>query len=135
MTDAGWQLLPHTADVRLAAWAPSRQGLYEALASGLFGALEGRGAPSPTFRWGVQLEREAEAELLVAWLNTLLYWHETSGAWPASISVAFPARHGLLAAITGGGGVTPGREIKAATYHGLALSLGPQWRAAVILDL
>lgn len=135
MTEAGWQLLPHTADVRLEAWAPSRQGLYEALASGLFGALEGRGSPSSTCRWGVQLEREAEADLVVAWLNALLYWHETSGAWPAGIAVAFPACHGLLAAITGGGGVNPGREIKAATYHGLALNAGPQWRAAVILDL
>lgn len=83
-------------------------------------------------------------DLLVAWLNELLYLFEVEGLVFSRFEVEVRGSTRLRA--TGyGGRFDPGRDtvkigVKAATYHRAAVEQvagpsGPRWRAQVVLDV
>ncbi|MHB8928752.1 MAG: archease [Bacillota bacterium] len=127
----GYRFLDHTADVGLEASGETLEEAFGNAASGLF-ALIAEGPVAPADEVRVEVAAGDLEELLVRWLNELLYLHNTerrlfsrfslhifSGerTAPASLKLearafgekADPGRHGRL------------REVKAATYHGLRL--------------
>jgi len=80
-------------------------------------------------------------EVLVAWLQELLYRFETEGLVPMEIDVAEASPGGVRARVSFGR-FDPSRhgtrlEVKAVTYHGLEVGAAPDgtWRARVILDV
>ncbi|MBI5624805.1 MAG: archease [Elusimicrobia bacterium] len=130
------ELLPHTADVRLRVSAADLAGLFAAAADGL---VELFGLESAAGGKKERLELSApDAEgLLVAWLNELIYRIQSKGLSPACVAVvSCDGRH--LAAdvswVERKGRLD--REVKAATYGGLAVERkGKKLEATVLFDL
>ncbi len=146
----GYRFLDHTADIGLEASGETLEEAFANAAAGLFAMIaEGPVAPAEEVR--VEVAASDLEELLVHWLNELLYLHDTERRLfslfrphiflgektaPSSFKLearvfgeqADPARHGRL------------REVKAATYHGLRLErrgvgAGGRYLIRVIFDI
>lgn len=136
----GFQLLEHTADVGLRAWGPSQA---EALRQAAFGLCELLFAPRPqmepaTAITKLSLQGQTPEELLVSWLNELLYLCSSRQLIPTSITLQTPAELELQARIEyrKPEKFAMNTEIKAVTYHQALLSRqGEVWQARVFLDL
>ncbi len=135
---AAFRLLEHTADIGIEAQAASCEELFVQAAKGLLAVLAGSGETSGPVR-DITLEVNAGdvEELLVVWLNELLYLIQTQVVWPLDIALigmqsgSLTARLSLVP-LSG----DPQREIKAATYHHLLVNCRQGfWRARVYLDL
>jgi len=81
------------------------------------------------------------AEVLVAWLQELLYRFETERLVPVAVDVAWATGEGVRARV-GFGRFDPerhrtGLEVKAVTYHGLEVGEAADgwWQARFILDV
>ncbi|MBD3236443.1 MAG: hypothetical protein GF330_07055 [Candidatus Eisenbacteria bacterium] len=128
--NAGFVTIDHTADVALRVWAPSVERLFVEAARGLLSLLTD--PETVTAREGRRLEVSGLdlEELLVAWLNEILYRFESEGLLLAEVTSAElsageddhrfgarcrgerydPQRH------------PPGVGVKAATYHNLRIA-------------
>ena len=87
----------------------------------------------------MRIEAQPTEDLLVAWLNELIYLIGTIRWAPARVRVEEAGTKGLRAVLEGAplGDSKLAREIKAATYGGLAVrrTLGGGYAATVILDV
>ena len=141
-----FQTFDHTADVGLAVRADSLADLLETAARATFQQML-EDLPDH-----VDVTREVcvapagdlagdPGELLVEWLQDLLYGFETERLVPLECRVdAADVRH--VRAHVGFGRFDPGRhrgrlEIKAVTYHGLEVRSEPdgRWSARFVLDV
>ena len=125
----GFEEVDHTADLGLRVRAESLEGLLRQAALGLASLLTDPAAVGSSERATIEVRGIDLEELLVAWLNELLYRFESKRL----VLTAFPELHierggegyRLLAAGTGGRWDPqhhpPGAPIKAATYHGLKI--------------
>lgn len=135
---AAFRLLEHTADMGIEAQAASCEELFVQAAKGLLAVLAGSAESMGPVR-DIRLEVSAGdvEELLVVWLNELLYLIQAKGLWLQNIQlVGMQSDHLeaklLVMPLTG----QPQREVKAATYHHLMVSCRQGlWRARVYLDL
>jgi SHS2 domain-containing protein len=122
----GFELLEHTADVGIRAWGASLAEAFTQAALGL-AELMGVRVPGPGERRRLRVEGEDEEELLVGFLNELLYVHETELAGFCSVRVlevgggAVEAEVELVPLREPGAGVA----VKAATYHQVAVERRP----------
>ena len=136
----------HTADVGLMVQAESLEDLLETAARGLFSVMLDDGpdqatveadlvvAPQPPFE-------DDAAELLVVWLQELLYRFETERLVPLRFSFQ-EVRPGGVCARVGFGRFDPDRHaarlgVKAVTYHDLEVREEPDggWSARLVLDV
>jgi SHS2 domain-containing protein len=117
---AGYREREHTADRELEIWAPDFPGLLIQAAKGMY-ALSGI-----QIQAGVRQEKglllpASEAEqMLVSFLNELLFLGERYGMAYASF-VFRPEGDALQISMSGGPIVSQDKEIKAVTYHGLKI--------------
>lgn len=119
----------HTADLGLRVHAASLEGLFGQAALGLASLLTEPLAVGSSERAEVEIHGLDLEELLVGWLNELLYRFESKRL----VLTAFPelrierVGEGYRLLATGTGGRwdpqrhPPGAPIKAATYHGLKI--------------
>jgi SHS2 domain-containing protein len=138
-----FEAVEHTADLALIARGRTLAELFTHAAEGMVAFLYDRAAVEPLEEERFEVFGEDAEELLVAWLQEILYRHEMrqrvyrdfrveSVAPPRLAANARgesfdPARHEILA------------QIKAATYHDLAIVTettlaGPLLRVRVVLD-
>ncbi len=132
--------IEHTADVAIEAEAPDLPALFHWCAAGMFSLIVEGGPAAAREEFIVEAEGRDEAELLVDFLRELLWLHTERGFLYAAVSFdeleptrlvarasgepADPTRHALV------------REIKAVTYHGLAVTRhGGGWTARVVFDV
>lgn len=123
---AGFELLEHTADVGIRAFG---SGVAQAFTQAAFGLAELMGVrvPGPGERRLVRVEGGDEEDLLVGFLNELLYLHETELAGFSRIDVREVSDRALEAEVE----LVPLREpgagvaVKAATYHQVAVEQRP----------
>ncbi len=117
---AGFQEQPHTADWALDVWAPDLTGLLQQAASGMYALMHARlqAGPRETYRFEIAVpDRET---LLVTFLSELLYFTQRD-------AVAFDqfdlvqAGERLAAEVEGAPIESLAKEIKAVTYHNLAV--------------
>jgi SHS2 domain-containing protein len=133
----------HTADVGLRLRGDDLADLFVTAARGVFGYIvvnldEVRALdPEP-----VSLRAESTADLLVAWLNELIFRSETRHRLYARFEIAVAADGLALGGHVAGEPIDPVRhvldhEVKAVTRHGLELRPEPAggWLAEVILDI
>jgi len=130
-----------TADVGLQSFGSSRVEVFVNMAKGLFSLI----SPLPHIRREVcrklKVRADSQEDLLVAWLNELIFIHETE-------NLLFRAFHIddlteiRLKALCFGEPVDPLRhvlkmDVKGATYHRLSIQKDERgfWRARVILDV
>jgi len=136
------ELFEHTADVGLRVRAEDLDALFRSAAEGLFEVivanLEDVRGEDPE---RVTLEADGPAELLVLWLNELIFRCETRHRLYSRFDVRVAADGRSLAAEVAGEPIDRDRhvldhEVKAATRHNLVTERGPDgWSAEVILDI
>lgn len=132
---AGYRELEHIADVELEVWAPDMPSLLEQAARGLY-ALSG-----VTFRNGTRVKRSLEINapdgetLLVSFLSELLYLNEVEGLAFDTFDLKLNGNV-LLAHLEGAPIQSQAKEIKAVTYHKLAIRKGERGlEVNVIFDI
>ncbi len=138
MSEAGYKLLEHPADIGIRSWGPSFEAAFEQAGWGLIGLLDVRGHGSGKGR-EVRVSSEDRPGLLVDFLDELIFLHETEDAAVSAIRVLGITETTLEAEIEM---VPPdrapeGTDVKAATYHGLRVDRLPDGRveAVVFLDV
>ncbi len=136
------EVFDHTADVGLRIRADDRDDLFRTAAEGLFDyVVANREAVRVERTEKVALRADSTADLLLDWLNELIFRSETGHVLYTRFDVRV-ADDGLsLEARIGGEAIDRDRhvldhEVKAVTHHGASLDReGDGWVAEVILDI
>lgn len=137
-TPAGHRALPHTADIRIEAWAPTREACVGQAVAGLAEAFVSvpdgvRVAPVTA-----DLAADTDEDALVAVLDEVIYLMETSDAIAVSADVT-AAPGGVRVRF----GTVPLADVelvgavpKAVTLHGLRFTEEPgRWTCSVVVDV
>lgn len=135
-----YRSFPTTADVGLAASAPTASGLFQALGVGLFSLMTDLRKVRPSEERTVSASAPDPEELVVAFLTELLNLEQDDGFVGRSVTahtVGSPPT-AILATIHGER-IDPARhvrrkEVKAVTLHRLTVRFDPP-SARVILDI
>ncbi|MEV6140184.1 archease [Nocardia sp. NPDC051990] len=137
-SEAGHRLIPHTADLRIEAWAPTRERcLAEAVAALVDSFLE-RPLPCASTAVETSLPADSDENVLVGVLEEVIFQGEVSGMVPVATEVSAD-RSGVrvrfqmvdLAAATPCGAVP-----KAVSLHRLRFRRDSHgWRCAVTIDV
>ena len=135
-----WEHFEHDADIGLRATAPSREGLFEAMAEALTGLVTDPEKVRPSEAVSIECEAPDDALLLTDWLNALIYEMATRKMLFSRFEVTI--EDGKLHATLSGEPVdvarhAPAVEPKGATFTGLVVGPGPdgRWRAECIVDV
>jgi SHS2 domain-containing protein len=145
----GFKIVEHPADIGIAAHALSIEGLFEVAAEGMFSIICDTESIGTKLRKIVALREDSELkldDLLILWLEKLLYIHETSGILFSKFEIKeLKIGHGitLLKASVYGEKIDFEKHkvftaIKSPTYHKLNVSFDSsekRWRALVIFDV
>lgn len=137
---AGHREIDHTADLGFELWAPSLAGLYAEGVAALADLCTERHAVRPTERRAVTIEGADREERLVRWLQEAYFLLEAD-SWLAADAVDVEAEGDRVQGTLRGEPFDPERhtlhtEIKAITYHGLAIEEdGGRWTATVVVDV
>ena|SRR3990172_8848015 len=134
----GHEILEHTADLGIRCWGATASEVFEQAAWGLAGVLGVR-AEGPGRGRMVVAEATDEAALLVAFLDELLFVHETEDAGFAAIEVQqlSPTEVHARVELVPLEAPPEGVHVKAATYHELRLAVREDGitEARVFLDV
>ncbi len=139
MSRAGFRLLPHTADVAVAAWGPSLDEAFARTVRALIAVTFDLRQIRPVEERSIHVEGSDQARLLVGLLEEVLYLIDAEGFLPARACVSL-SPNGLDARLHGER-FDPGRHrrlgplVKAVTYHEIAVEPGPPARVRLILDI
>ena len=135
-----YELLDHTADLKIRVRAKALPTLFENAGYALFDLICNISAVQPTGRHQVKVEGADLEELLVSWLGELLYLFEVHGLLLRSFSVKSLDGRSLAAEVAGEP-YDPNRhqlkvDIKAVTYHQLEIArVGGEWQTAIVFDI
>ncbi|MEV4759222.1 archease [Micromonospora sp. NPDC049559] len=138
-TAAGHRSMPHTADVRIEAWGPSREACTaEAVAAMVDGFADVTGAPtvaSVDFR----IPPGSDEDLLAGVLDQVIYLLDTTGQLPIGADVA-PCDGGVDVRLRMTGtehAELVGAVPKAVSLHELRVDHSPDggWSCAATLDV
>lgn len=132
----GFQEHEHTADWELEVWAPDLSGLLEQSARGMY-ALSGmqiRDGLRQTI--SINLHCEDRESLLVRFLTELLWLEQQQGLGFDEFAITVDSQNNLIA-VLGGSAITKlDKEIKAVTYHNLAVEIYQMGlRVTIVFDV
>ncbi|MDT8443293.1 MAG: archease [Desulfuromonadales bacterium] len=136
----GFRLLEHTADMGIEARAASCRELLEAMAKGLVALIFGDSPVRAMINTKLEVHAEDRVELLVAWLNEIVYWSESNNIVPATFQIEAAGDDELLATVSGEP-FDPERhslehQVKSVTYHQVCLEeTADGWYGRVYVDL
>lgn len=142
----GYRFLSHTADTGVEAWAPTREELFAEALTAFTDTVTDVGRVRPQLVRELEVAAPGLPDLMVEWLEELLYRFETEGILFAAAEVTVTADEEedllTLTARARGEEYDPGRQplkilVKAVTYHHLEVGEGADgsWRARVIFDI
>lgn len=126
--------------MRLEVWGSSLEELFCEAARALFSLITDLGRVEPRELRQVEVTGESQEELLVQWLNELLFYHDTEGMLFSDFSIIDLTRTALRGEARGEP-FSPDRHeilvpVKAVTYHGLKIEEGTGgFRCEIILDV
>ncbi len=136
----GYELLDHTGDARIRVWADDVGGIFREAAWVLFDIITDLDRVEVHLKREVAVEGRGWEELMVAWLNELLYLHEVEGLLFCDFAVSkLDGRR--LQGMALGEKFQAARHViktsvKAVTYHQLEIKEeGGRWQAQVIFDI
>lgn len=89
---SGHRTIPHTADLRIEAWAPTRNGCIKEAVLGTVETFLDTSAASENHTRRCRLTEERDDDLLVAVLDEVIYLLDTEGQAPVDINVCDSSR-------------------------------------------
>jgi len=128
--DGGHETFEHTADVGVRVWGRTLEELFEQAAAGLIETMIDPSSVRERDRVSVSAEGPGSEDLLVAWLEEVLFAFEGRGFAPAAARVERMVE-GRLEGTLSGEAFDRRRhrvrsEVKAVTYHDLVIKGTPQ---------
>ena len=136
------ELFDHTADVGIRICAESLDDLFATAAAALFRLIVvNHEVVREEVAETIELEAESLSQLLVDWLNELIFRTETQHRVYHGFEVQVDGQRPALRAVIRGEPIDPQRhildhEVKAATRHGAGVSRGNGgFTAEIILDI
>lgn len=132
-------VLDHTADVGIMATGKTLKEAFEVAAAGLFYIIAETKNLRPLKHFTVSLNGDNLDELLIRWLNHLLFLHEVEKVLLCKFKIQELTEHTLKGTVSGEEIDLSRHEIKTyvkgATYHNLVVSTGDQAKVQVIFDV
>jgi protein archease len=135
-----FEIIGTTADLAISATANTLEGLFATAAAGLFSLLADPASIRPVAQRTVTAEAGDLVGLLIAFLNELLFLHESEDWLMASATVTALSST-RVEAVVAGEPIDPRRHrlqhhVKAATYHRASVTRTDRgWTATVIVDV
>jgi SHS2 domain-containing protein len=135
-----YKIIDHTADIGIEVEAPDQAGIFTKSALAMFDLMFGLERICRKERRLVKAEGDSPVELLVAWLNEVLYVYAADKLMFSEFTDAELSGNSF-SAWGWGERITPQvhvaeMEIKAATYHGLGFQRAAGgWTARIIFDV
>lgn len=135
-----FRFVEHTADMGIEARAPSRVTVVEQLSMGLSHLMFGEMAGKPECRKDISVKAEEDVEMLVEWLNEILYLCERDNFVPAMFQVVKFNHHELRGVMAGESFDSTrhsiDHQVKSVTYHQACLQESDgHWYARIYVDL
>ncbi len=136
---SGHRAVPHTSDIRIEAWAPTREECLAEAVTGLVSsfAVPQRTAPADAY-WTVPVSGQPDEDTLLAVLEEVIYVLETEGGVPTRVETV-PSSSGplLLFHLAPLGQTTlTGAAPKAVTLNDLRFGHTERgWSCAVTVDV
>ena len=135
-----YRTIEHTADTGIEVKSDSLARLFAVSACAMFDLMGDLSGVRPSHKAAVSLSADSVEELLITWLNELVFRAEISGMFFSKFEIESVDEVALKASVWG----EPYREgihsmshsVKAATYHELEVAHSDQsWSARVIFDV
>jgi SHS2 domain-containing protein len=138
--DYGHRSVPHTADLRIEAWGPTRE---DCIAEAIRGLVESFADTSGTTYQHVtehHLDAGPDADLLAAAVEEVIFHLDSDGTIPAAVEVSRAADGGIdltLQVVGAAAAEITGAAPKAASLSGLtcAPDASGRWLSAVTIDV
>jgi SHS2 domain-containing protein len=139
----GYTFIDHTADVAADLTGRTLEELFVSAAHALTDIITDRAQVHAVITQSVTVEAATPEDLLVDWLNELLYRFEVQNVLvgDAAVTIEESAGRWHLGATVAGEIFNPARHpsrvlVKSATYHGLAVTRrAGEWHARVVFDI
>ena len=139
----GYSFIDHTADVAADLTGGTPAELFSSAAQAMTDTITDLSAVRPVVTQAVTLDAGSLEDLLVDWLNELLYRFEVQNMLVSGAMLDIDERGGRwhISATVAGEILDPSRHpsrvlVKSATYHGLFVTrAGDEWRARIVLDI
>ena len=138
--DRRYEVTDHTADIGITAYGKDLADLMANAACGMLSLIVEPQTVSSTLTRKIELEEPDEVDLLVGWLNTLLYELDVNRLLFREFDIVMSGET-RLSAVCRGEKFDPDkhrliREVKAATYHNLSINEGKGiYSAGIIFDI
>jgi len=135
-----YKTVEHTADIGIRVEAASAEELFARSACAMFDLMVNLSGVRPAQKAQVSLEADSFEELMIAWLNELLFRADVSGMFFCKFEVESVTEGSLEASVWGepytDARHSIGQSVKAATYHELEISHSDDgWSATIIFDV
>lgn len=121
----GFKILEHTSDLGLEAHGKTLKEAFTEIAKGLFVIIAGSNSVRQTRSFTVSVSAESAKELLVAWLNQLIFLYDSEKVLFGHFKI-LEFDHNHLRAKVSGEALEFGKHeiqtyVKAATYHNVSI--------------
>ena len=113
--------IEHTADWAYRVRGKNLADLFVQAAYGLYSLVGMKLASEKTVTRTIELKAIDSESLLISWLNELLYLHESEGLGFGEIEIQHLDQNSLQAILKGASTQKWLKDIKAVTYHNLAI--------------
>ena len=135
-----YELIDHTADVGIRAFGKNLEELFRNTAVGMFEMMTDLEKVAHKVRQEIRLEEKNVEDLLIRWLQELLYRFSVDRAFYGDFQFTALTEQKLSAVIRGekinDQKHTLKKEVKAVTYHGLKVEKTKEgWVGEVIFDI
>ncbi|MFZ2098230.1 MAG: archease [Anaerolineales bacterium] len=132
----GFRELAHTADWELEVWAPDLPTLLQQAAHGMYTLSGMRLLPGAHQEYTITLQAEDAESLLVRFLSELLWLEQEQGLGFDEFFIRVDDHFNLQADLKGSAIANLDKEIKAVTYHNLAIETTPHGlRVNIVFDV
>lgn len=135
---SGYRALPHTADLRIEAWAPTRDGCIRQAVLGTVASFLDTSSARPNHTLMRRLTADRDDDLLIAALEEVIYLLDTAGEAPTDLEVNGTDGGIDVTMSMADAGTLPqvGAVPKAVSLHELHFSHGQRgWRCSVTVDV
>lgn len=137
---SGYRSVPHTADLCLEAWAPTREECLAEAVRGLVASFADVTAAGPGRPVTAELAAAASDDLLAAALDEVIYRMDADDEIPVSAAVRAVAGGGIelrLSVVPVAAAQIVGAVPKAVSLHGLrcAPDTAGRWSASITVDV